>query len=63
MIYKLFLVLMVIAKLAHEFFGKLLQSIAPVKHGNLRFYVFMLLYRLQLFGSSEQVKCTILHVL
>lgn len=54
MIYKVFLVLMVIAKLSHEFFGKLLQSIAPVKHGNLRFYVFMLLYRLQLFGFPNR---------
>lgn len=59
MIYKVFLVLMVIAKLSHEFFGKLLQSIAPAKHGNLRFYVFILLYCLQLFGFSEQVKCSI----
>lgn len=38
MIYKVFLVLMVIAKLSHEFFGKLLQSIAPVKHGYTHFY-------------------------
>lgn len=37
MIYKVLLTSIVIAKLLHEFFGKLLQSIAPVKHGNLRF--------------------------
>lgn len=42
-----------------SFLGELLQNIAPVKHGNLRFYVFILLYRLQLFGFSEQVKCSI----
>lgn len=54
MIYKAFIAQKVIALLLHEFFGKLLQSIAPVKHGNLRFYVFMLLYRLQLFGFSNR---------
>lgn len=46
-----------------SFLGELLQNIAPVKHGNLRFYGFTLLRRFQLFGFSEQLKCTILHVL
>ena len=39
-----------------SFSGKLLHNVAPDKHGNLRFYVFILLYCLQLFGFSEQVK-------
>ena len=38
MIYKAFIAQKVIAFLLHEIFsGKLLQSIAPVKHGNLHF--------------------------
>ena len=36
--YKLFIAQKVIAKLLQEFFSdKLLQNIAPVKHGNLHF--------------------------
>lgn len=64
MIYKAFIAQKVIALLLHEFFlGELLQNIALVKRGNLRFYGFTLLRRFQLFGFSEQLKCTILHVL
>lgn len=37
--YKVLLTSIVISKLLHEFFsGKLLQSIAPVKHGYTHFY-------------------------
>lgn len=45
-----------------SFLGELLQNIAPVKRGNLRFYGFTLLQRFQLFGFSEQLKCTIFYV-
>lgn len=46
-----------------SFLGELLQNIAPVKRGNLRFYGFTILQRFQLFGFSEQLKCTIFYVL
>lgn len=64
MIYKAFIAQKVIALLLHEFFlGELLQNIAPVKRGNLRFYGFTLLQRFQLFGFSEQLSFYVLKYL
>lgn len=61
MIYKAFIAQKVIALLLHEFFW---VSYCKTLHQlNAAIYDFTLLRRFQLFGFSEQLKCTIFYVL